>query len=432
VPLPAASAVRALLGCEPHEATADHIRRLLTVEVRENDWLDYKRALPRDVAKCVAALANAAGGVLIVGIEEERGTRRPLLVGCADPAAKAEQLGLTVAASVFPHPRFEITTVPIDGTAVLVVHVPRSSLAPHACQKPGEDAMTYPMRNGITTRYLREPEVADRYRARFLRQVEEGDRLKAIVAQGVQRLPAPLGPWLVLASLPEQPGQLSLSSTSGPESWSWLTAWSTRNNWPKAIASSGKIFVARRRVVLLPHGNVVLELHNDGSFFGAALLSVPPDTDSSVPFIDPFTCILAPDLDSWVLTLLNLASDYAYLRARAGGDLSVLAHLQGARVPKQALELLVEDWVGGYTRTGVHVPVSDPTPALHVVPESVVESKPDLISAAASIVIDLVSEFGEAEPAYVRFDGELPAEGHGTSPRTREIVENLRRQWFPT
>jgi hypothetical protein len=97
VPLPAAPAVRALLGCEPHEATADHVRRLLAAEVRENDWLNYKRALPRDVAKSVAVLANAAGGVLIIGIHEEEGSRRPLLVGCPDPARPAWRPSLSAA-----------------------------------------------------------------------------------------------------------------------------------------------------------------------------------------------------------------------------------------------------------------------------------------------------------------------------------------------
>jgi hypothetical protein len=116
--LAAAPAVRALLRSEPAPATAEHVRALVEAQVRENDWLDYKQSVPNDVAKCVAAFANGAGGVLLIGIEEEKGTRRPLLLGCPDPGATRERVESAIASSVFPYVRHEFNLISIDPNGV--------------------------------------------------------------------------------------------------------------------------------------------------------------------------------------------------------------------------------------------------------------------------------------------------------------------------
>jgi hypothetical protein len=59
--LASAPTLRAMLGRDPHEASADHIRRLINDQVRESDWLGSKGREPKDVAKSVTVLANAGG-----------------------------------------------------------------------------------------------------------------------------------------------------------------------------------------------------------------------------------------------------------------------------------------------------------------------------------------------------------------------------------
>ena len=79
-------------------------------------------------------------------------------------------------------PVFEV--LPVEdpaspGHGFLVVAVVRSPLAPHAVLV--NEGFRYPRRNGTTTRYLSEPEVATAYRERFAaghQQVDHAVRIE--------------------------------------------------------------------------------------------------------------------------------------------------------------------------------------------------------------------------------------------------------------
>jgi predicted HTH transcriptional regulator len=68
------------------------VEQLIAAELPEDQELEYKRDLPRpkqaketktdpleEFAKDVSAMANASGGVLLFGIEEDGKTKKPTL-----------------------------------------------------------------------------------------------------------------------------------------------------------------------------------------------------------------------------------------------------------------------------------------------------------------------------------------------------------------
>jgi hypothetical protein len=85
--------------------------------------------------------------------------------------------------------------------------VPRSPSAPHAILY--NDALRYAKRNGSTTRYLTEPEVAAAYRDRLLLSERQTERAIEVETEALRRLdPVANHPWLLLTLVPELPGDL--------------------------------------------------------------------------------------------------------------------------------------------------------------------------------------------------------------------------------
>ena len=78
-------------GAPLQELTEAHLQELAKREIQEGPRLDYKLALPankgekKELARDVAAFANAYGGYLIFGIREEEGVARELVGVEGDP-----------------------------------------------------------------------------------------------------------------------------------------------------------------------------------------------------------------------------------------------------------------------------------------------------------------------------------------------------------
>lgn len=114
-----------------------------------------------------------------------------------------------------PTPAFNIKPVP--GTTVskgfyLLIAQP-SPFRPHAVV--AGDGLRYPRRDGSTTRYLSEIEVADKYRGRFRGEREQLDRLDRIGREALDRVKKD-GPWLVAALVPNSAGAMSISFRGAP------------------------------------------------------------------------------------------------------------------------------------------------------------------------------------------------------------------------
>jgi hypothetical protein len=87
--------------------------------------------------------------------------------------------------------------------------VARSSLAPHAVIV--NQGLRYPRRNGTTTRYLSEPEVASAYRERLAGAQGQAARVKEIEREALGRLDPTGLPWVAVSLVPDIPGDLPIT-----------------------------------------------------------------------------------------------------------------------------------------------------------------------------------------------------------------------------
>ncbi len=115
----------------------------------EGKTLEYKRDLssPDGLLKTLVAFANAAGGILAIGIED--GTRR--VIGVPDVLAAEERLASIIADSIRPRLVPDIEIVPWRKTQVLVVQVYPSVARPHYLVRLGPEAGVF-VRLGSTNR----------------------------------------------------------------------------------------------------------------------------------------------------------------------------------------------------------------------------------------------------------------------------------------
>ena len=115
----------------------------------EGKTLEYKRDLssPKRILRTLVAFANAAGGHLVLGIEDGA----PHVVGVADPLDLEERIADLVADAVEPRLLPEIGIVPWRKTHVVVVTVHPSALRPHHVVAEGPERGTY-VRLGSTNR----------------------------------------------------------------------------------------------------------------------------------------------------------------------------------------------------------------------------------------------------------------------------------------
>jgi predicted HTH transcriptional regulator len=115
----------------------------------EGKTLEYKREFssPAPALRTLVAFANAAGGRLIIGVED--GTRA--VVGVKQPLDLEERIANLVADSIEPRLLPEIEIVPWRKSSVVVVTVHPSALRPHHLRAEGPSRGTY-VRLGSTNR----------------------------------------------------------------------------------------------------------------------------------------------------------------------------------------------------------------------------------------------------------------------------------------
>jgi predicted HTH transcriptional regulator len=165
--------LEALLGSRFELVQHAQLMSLVTNQVPEAFDLDYKSEMygssdrgRKDAATDVAALANTAGGLLVLGIEEDDQARAAAAPGLVLSEADERRIRQIVGSQVVPMLVLDVLRVENPdrpGHGLVLIAVPRSPLAPHAVLV--NEGLRYPRRNGAVTRYLSEPEVADAYRS---------------------------------------------------------------------------------------------------------------------------------------------------------------------------------------------------------------------------------------------------------------------------
>jgi hypothetical protein len=127
-----------LFDRNPYDIQPDELRAFLEEHQPESERLDYKRDLNRSIADTVVAMANADGGLIIVGVEETN----QLPVGWAGLPGKdwLDTLGNHNSLECVAPVRYEAVAVQIPengGKPILIVRVPPSLRKPHMTHSHG-------------------------------------------------------------------------------------------------------------------------------------------------------------------------------------------------------------------------------------------------------------------------------------------------------
>jgi len=105
---------------------------------KEGLRLDYKKEIPKGLAKIVAAFANTRGGLVLLGVKANKTENTPVrpLVGMAKDIGIEEKITSMCLSKIYPPVEFEISPV-LDNpeapdTGFVVIRVPESPEAPHS------------------------------------------------------------------------------------------------------------------------------------------------------------------------------------------------------------------------------------------------------------------------------------------------------------
>lgn len=220
--------IEALLGGRVEQASYEAVAGLVgNVNAAESDDLDYKikydpkTTAREELAKDIAAFANATGGVIIVGVADDKKTALPTrAVETSIEDRILRWIRETASTNIAPLPNFDIVPVPSHNnpaSGFIIIAVPRSAAAPHAVFDPASRrALAYPRRHGRTTTWLPETMVATAYRERFSGARAREDRLNKVESdlldafwEGDQ-----WEPLLVVSMVPELPGEMDIDAAA--------------------------------------------------------------------------------------------------------------------------------------------------------------------------------------------------------------------------
>jgi hypothetical protein len=405
-----------LLGASPDVASYSDFASLVSNKVSEASDLDFKMALygttdsqRRALAGDVAAMANTAGGILVLGIEEDDHARAESTPGVAISDGEVRRIRTIVGDLVSPGPAFDVLTVPQPGRpdhGFLVVAVPRSPLAPHAVLV--DRALRYPLRNGTTTRYLSEPEVATAYRQRIARAEGQAERAFRVETAAMARLKqADDHVWVVVSLVPDLPGDLLI----GQASLMALRTEMSRSAFPAILRTSlswHRFDPAPRRLLLsgspdssLQTGWLAADLHSDGA--GAFAMNAIDDTVNNLG--GAATAVVAHDeqVVNAIMSGLRFLGRHARDRAGAGGDALIRAQI---RRDDYAIRLGAGRRSFGDV-TGHVLPIPGRAAEAAASLDSLAEDGPDLLAATYLLASEIFQEFGLPEAGQVTRDGQL-------------------------
>jgi hypothetical protein len=402
-----------LLGAPPHLAAFEQVTGLISRRAREDTDLDFKAANSYigdtdgadELAKDVTAMANARGGLIIIGIEEDDQAcaKAPALVEIS--ARLSEKMEQILRSRVVPWlSGVEIRPVECaaaPGTGLYLISVPRSPLAPHAVRSLGTSRprYSYAHRAGITTRWLEETEIAGAYRDRFTLAQDHAAQAREFFADAsfppMNEVSA-TDTWIELALIPSIGARHQLGTAFIREVERFLANFATTAPVP-GLAQGRFPSVARRRI-RFDGGLCLLDFATDGSAFVRAHAAWRPYPDRQ-----PVPILWSAYLEYQILGALHLAAAYASW-AGAYGDADILAATKGTS------EVLLE--------TGrVGMPGDSPprqatrntdSPTHVTVPLDAIADDPrELHLAARSVASDLLADYGHPDTRLLSPDGTI-------------------------
>jgi hypothetical protein len=426
----------ALFGVPVDALDESAIQSAINSRIPEDFDLDWKgEHYPSnknpDMAKDVAQLANALGGIIVLGVKERNGR-----ADAGTPVALGDDQELRIRSVVserirpfIPGITFKsIETSPSAGYLIIVV--PQSADGPHAVVKDNR-LLAYPVRDGTKTRWLSEYEVAARYRDRYQGRAAIAQRLNDVHEQGLSRIKLWRSPWLAVSLGPLIAGHRGIGSESLAAERAFVASKWQRYAPPTSPFTGGivRVWPGVRRAVVTeelsysglseqPHA----ELHHDGSGFAATGRLYAPAGDSGMT--DAAANARADKIhqDAMEIQILALVLFLAHHAADTGASGECLLRAQ---------QLLLQQTDPGRTITpgqmcepvsfggqaglrDYHVVDSSLTVAIQTQPSDTSVFLDELVSDIRAIVrtayglaADIIGEFGVSEPIILRPDGRL-------------------------
>lgn len=425
-----------VLGAALDSLSASDIQALPGARVTEAFDLDFKGVLygnsdsqRRDLCGDVAALANTSGGVIILGVEEDDHAAACAAPGVQLSDGERNRMLQILASGIAPMPACEVLTIRAAedaDTGWYVLAVPGSQRAPHAVIM--NDGFRFPVRNGTTTRYLSEPEIAAMYRLRdqHLGQLQERlDDLAASSRNGVDHRNAP---WLTVTLVPEHPGQLEINQrrlneltkayrnkdVSDIEQYGVHFEW-VRPGRGKYTAGEGSYAPLDSPLPQYAYA----EFGTDGAgSYAVRLVDLEQvrrnsglDQDRSAPWL-----VSDESMALRILTGLRRLAAHARDTAGAAGSAVVRAYLEspGAR----RLEIgHTREWFSPRSRSQIpaigSIVVAETAASL----DDLADPGPALVAAAARLLDELGTSFGIAEMGQLTPDGAIRRKYWTDTPR---------------
>ncbi|MHA6966693.1 AlbA family DNA-binding domain-containing protein [Glutamicibacter bergerei] len=423
--------LESVFGASFDHVTADNIRSLVSNGVTEEFDLDFKRELygntdkaKRDLAGDVAALANTAGGVIVIGVAEDDQARAIDADGVVLTDTEKGRMLQIVASGVSPLPAIDIIAVPetLDSSngmsdrdneptrGFYLVAVPKSASMPHAVII--NDAFRFPTRNGSTTRYLSEPEVAGTYRERFAHMTALDDRLEQVEQDLRSQLEPCDSPWLVVSLVPSAPGHLELTDVVQRQ----FTAEVLRKDLgivTEVGISFHRTSVRRRRLIADDRFHareiktpvyVYAEFHCDGSGAFALRLIEQAPSSRATPAESEDLLIVGDSLISSVLSGLKHLGSHTRDRTGTSGNALIRASLMPPTDRAVQLGSIRHHWCDPRGESVFSQKITAETVADI---DGLASPGPELVSTAARLAGEVAQGFGIAEIGHITKDGEV-------------------------
>ncbi|MFJ5833963.1 helix-turn-helix domain-containing protein [Streptomyces sp. NPDC093089] len=405
-------------------------------QVTEHYDLDFKRGLyggkdsdKKDLAGDVAAMANTAGGVIVLGVDEDDQARACAAPGVELSDGEVGRIRQIVSSLVSPLPTFDVLPVPSpeqDHHGFFLIAVPRSPNAPHAVLV--NNALRFPRRNGTTTTYLAEPEVATAYRNRFTGMQSRLDEAARYEADLIQRLDTSATTFAIVTLVPDVAGGFTLDTKT-------LKGFKDEvihkdpfgvqlghTIWYRASVGSGRLVADDRMSGKGTATRLASELYESGAGSFAAIVAnreamVPNAASASVSDVD----------DEYLFNALwgglRFLAQHARDRAAAGGHATVRASIWPVSNSLQAR--LVQS--RRHFRDQIGDQQADRPPYVSAVfdIDGLAEDGEPLIAASAVLANGIVQHFGQPEALQATTDGAIRIKywHHEVQQRVRAVAQ---------
>ncbi|WP_157847059.1 AlbA family DNA-binding domain-containing protein [Streptomyces achromogenes] len=414
----------AALGRHPDHLTEDDLQRAVDSEIPEGIDLDWKKefyqgteAGKKELAKDVSAMANTAGGMVVIGVDDGNQDHAHALAPVEPVPGRGEEWIRSVLANwiqpVVPNVGVRIVkSVVKEGKIYWLLTVPPSPQAPHAVAAPGNDYhFRVHVRHGTTTRTLAESEIAQRYRDRIQAASDDVDRLHQVADAGLGYLSAYLTStehggsprttyypaWVTLAAVPAVRGTYPLTTQAERNAAFDRFVALAREGITTRVEPERPVLVGRRQARF--EGTPTGQLHQDGSFYAALTLQLTNDHfDSDGP--DRLSQ-RALELD--LVALVQAAAAWV-AETGAAGDLMLSAALHRYDGSDKLVRLVVSDSAfehGAPTRLPA-------TPAQTTADlAAVINDKREAVVAAWALASDLLADMGSHQPHVLTPEGDI-------------------------